>query len=422
MTIQITPKKATGVERLLEVSVPVDRVRAAEDRAAHRYASTVRLPGFRPGKAPAAVVRKRFAQAIRQQALESLVQEAYKEIIEQEHLTPAAQPHVHEVKFEDGKPLTFELHLEVRPNVDLARVTGFRATRTRRPVSDDAVREQIDHLRDQRASWTPVTDRPAPGDMVTVTLATLDGAPGEAAASAEGREYRLVLGGGQAIAGIEELIMEAVPGQTIERPVRWPDDFPDETQRGQTKTVRVTLNDVKRKSLPDLDDAFAREVGDFDSVAALTAAVREDMAKQATRDADAEVRQRLIDEIISANPFDVPPSWVARLVDAYAESYKIPADDRAHFETELRPVAERQVRRDLVVEAIAKRENLTATEAELDDRIAEVARQRKASPSEIYASLEKAGRLREIEQGVTEEKVFGWLLAHNTINESGERE
>src|SRR5918992_959356 len=157
MDIQITTKKSGGVERLLEVSVPAESVRDAEERAARRYASQVRLPGFRKGKAPPAMVRKRFAQAIRQEALESLVQEAYKAVL---------------------------------------------------------VREQLEHLREQRANWTPIEDKPAPGDMVTVMLAT-----GEGDELADAREYRLVIGEGQAIPGIEEVIMEATPGSTIERPV-----------------------------------------------------------------------------------------------------------------------------------------------------------------------------------------------------------
>jgi trigger factor len=236
-----------------------------------------------------------------------------------------------------------------------------------------------------------------------------------AAMPAEGREYRLVLGEGQAIPGIEELIMEATPGQTVERSVRWPEDFPDEAQRGKTKPVRVELQDVKRKSLPALDDAFAREVGDFDSLQALRRTVREDLERAATRETEAEVRQKLVDEIAAANPFEVPPSWVSQLIDAYGQAYQVPEDDRAKFATEFRPVAERQVRRDLIIDTIAEREKLTATEAELDDRVAEVATTRKASPSEVYASLQKAGRLREIERGITEEKVFNWLLAQNTV-------
>jgi trigger factor len=414
MNIQVTAKKTTGVERLLEVSVPADDVRDAEESAARRYASNVRLPGFRPGKAPAAMVRKRFGEAIRQQAIESLIQEAAKQALEREHLKPAAQPHVHDVKFAEGQALTFELHLEVRPEVPLPRLGGFRVDRPTNVVRDDDVTEQIDQMRDQKATWSPVEETPSPGDMVTVLLATAD----DTGVVPEGKEYRLVLGGGQAIPGIEELIMEAKPGQTIERPVKWPSDFPDETQRDKTKLVRVTLQDVKRKVLPPLDDAFAREVGDFDSLDALKKTVRTDLESHATRDADAAVRQKLLDEIASANPFDVPPSWVAQLVDAYANAYQIPEEDRGRFGTEFKAMAERQVRRDLIIDAVAEREKLTATEAELDDRIAETASKRKANPAEVYASLEKAGRLREIERSITEEKVFKWLLERNTVVEA----
>jgi trigger factor len=411
MAIQITPKKTTGVERLLSVSVPADQVRDAEEREARRYASKVRLPGFRPGKAPPAVVRRRFADAIRQQAVEALVQEAYKEAIEAEKLKLIGQPHVHDLKFEEGQPLTFELHLEIRPDVTLARVSGFRVQRPQQTLTQDQINEQLDAMREQRATWTPVEEHPAPGDMVTVELSTAD----DAGHLAEGKEYRLVLGGGQAIAGVEEVIMAARPGQTVERPVKWPDDFPDETERSKTKVVRVTLRDVKRKSLPPLDDAFAREVGDFDSKEALVAAVREDLAKSAEREADATVRQRLLDDIGSANPFEIPPSWVQRLVDAYAQAYQIPDDDRQKFTTEFRPVAENQVRRELIMETLAEREGLTASEADVDDRVTELASKRKAPVAEVYASLQKADRLREIERSVTDDKVFKWLLEKNTV-------
>ena len=411
MNIEITPKKTDGVERLLQISVPVETVRDAEDKAARRYATRVRLPGFRPGKAPPAMVKKKFADAIRQETLESLVQEAYKEVVEREQLKLASQPHVHDVKFGENEPLTFELHLEVRPEIALSRTQGFRVQRTERHVTDDQVREQVDQVREQRATWTPVEDRPAPGDMVTVVLATAD----ETGAMPDGKQYPLVLGAGQAIPGIEELIMEAQPGQTVERPVKWPDDFPDESQRSKTKTVRVTLQEVKRKTLPDLDDAFAREVGDFDSIDALRKAVRDDLEANAQKETESEVRQRLLDDIIGANQFDIPPSWVAQLVDAYANAYQIPEGERERFAAEFRPMAERQVRRDLVIDTVAERESLTATEADLDDRIAETAAKRGADPGQLYASLQKAGRLKELERSITEDKVFKWLLERNTV-------
>ena len=411
MKIEITPKKTDGVERLLQISVPVETVRDAEEKAARRYATRVRLPGFRPGKAPAAMIRKKFADAIRQETLESLVQEAYKEVLERENFKLASQPHVHDVKFGDNEPLTFELHIEVRPELDLARTQGFRVTRTERHVTDEQVREQIEQLRDQRAAWSPAEDKPAPGDMVTVVLATSD----ENGEMPEGKQYPLVLGAGQAIPGIEELIMEARPGETVERPVKWPDDFPDEGQRSKTKTVRVTVQDVKRKTVPELDDAFAREVGDFDSLDALTKAVRDDLQANAERETESEIRQKLLDDIIGANQFDVPPSWVNQLVDAYANAYQIPEGEKERFATEFRPMAERQVRRDLVIDTVAERESLTATEADLDDRIAETASKRNADPGQLYASLQKAGRLKELERNITEDKVFKWLLERNTV-------
>lgn len=263
----------------------------------------------------------------------------------------------------------------------------------------------------QRASWAPVSDKPAPADMVTVQLATAEAG----SEFPEPREYRLVLGGGQAIPGIEEVIMDLRPGETAERQVRWPDDFPDEDQRGKTKPVRVTLEEVKRKSLPALDDAFAREVGDFESLAALEATVRKDLLDHATREADAAVRQQLVDQIAAANPFDVPPSWVNQLIDGYMQTYQVPAEDQERFRAEFRPIADRQVRRDLIIDSIAEREQLKATESDIDARVADVAAKRNADPGQVYASLQKAGRLREIEQSITEEKVFAWLMERNEI-------
>ena len=411
MKIEFTPRASEGVERHIQVSVPAEAVKDAEEKAAKRYASTVRLPGFRPGKAPATVVRKKFGDAIRQEALESLVREAYVEFIEKESIKVAAQPHVHDLKFEEGKPLTFELHLELRPNVELARTHGFKIQKPTVAVTDEQLNQQLEQIRDEKATWTPVDEKPKPGDMVNVQIATAPA--GEEIG--EAKSYPVVLGAGQAIAAIEELIMELTPGATVERPVKWPEDFPDETQRGQTKTVRVTLNEVKRKAVPPMDDAFAREVGDFESLEALRKAVRTDLERHAEHEVEAGVRQQLIDQIISANAFDVPKSWVQQFVENYAEAYQVPVDQREKFAGEFRTMAERQIRRDLVIETLAEKEGLTASEKDLDDRIAEQAEKRGANPGQIYAQLEKSGRLKEMERSITEDKVFKWLLDRNDV-------
>jgi trigger factor len=411
MELTITPGEATGVERRIQVSVPSATFEKAQDKAARKYASRVRLPGFRPGKAPTMIVRKRFGEAIRQEALEQLVNEAFQEVVKREELDLAAQPHVHDLKLADGEPVTFELHCEVRPKIELATTDGFTITRKEAAVTDEALEEQLEKLREQRAAWTPVEEKPAEGDLVTVDLATAD-ADGTLP---EAKEYRLALGGGQAIPGIEELVMEAAPGETVERSVKWPDDFPDESQRGVSKLARVTLKEVKRKTLPALDDAFAREVGDFESLEAMRAGVREDMERHAQREADAEVRGQLIDALVEANPFEVPQAWVAQVVDGYAGMYQIPDEEKARFAEQFKPMALKQVQRDVLVDALAERESLKATEDDVDAKVEEIATARGANPGEVYAQLQKGGRLAELEREITEERVFAWLLERNPV-------
>jgi trigger factor len=411
MNISITPTETAGVSRRLQITVPADTVASYEDQAARKYATQVRLPGFRPGKAPPSMVRKKFPEAVRQEAIELVINEAFREAIEREGLKLAAQPHVHDLKAEPGQPLEFELHCEVRPELTLEKIDGFSITRTETAVTDEAVEEQLERIREQKAEWTPVSEKAAPGDMVTVLLSTAD-ADGTLP---EGKEYRIVLGGGQAIAGIEELIMETAMGGTSERNVRWPDDFPDESQRGTTKMVRVVVTDVKRKALPALDDAFAREMGDFDTIDALRTAVKTDMGEHAKREADAEVRGQLVEHIITANPFDVPKAWVNQLVDGYMQMYGVPEAQKQTFAQEFTPMAERQVRRDLIVDTLAERENLTASAADVDTKIEEMAKARNVDPGQVYAQLQKANRLTEIEREITEERVFTWLLEKNPV-------
>lgn len=411
MTFTITPTEATGVQRRLQVAVAAVAMDAAEDRAAHKYAGKVRLPGFRQGKAPAAMVRKKFAEAIRQEAIELLINDAFKQVVEQDDVQVAAQPHVHDVKYTPGADLTFELHFEVRPTVTLDRVEGFALTRNEAPITDEAVAEQLEQLRDSRATWTPVQEKAVPGDMVTVQLATAD----DDGSMPEPREYRITLGGGQAIPGVEELIMEAAPGETVERPVKWPEDFPDEAQCGKTKLTRATVVDVKRKSAPPLDDAFAREMGDFDTIDALRDTVRKDMAAHQARDADSAVRGQLIEQLIEANPFDVPNAWVRQLIQAYGRMYQLPDSELERFAEEFRPMALRQVQRDLIIDTLADRESLKASEADLDAKIEEMASARGMDVGTLYTQLQKAGRLADMEREITEQRVFAWLFERNPV-------
>ena len=412
--IQITKAREAPGEASFKVEVAPDRVNLAETKAAQDIAKRVRLPGFRKGKAPVAVVRKKYADAIREQVLREVITESWKATLDREQLEPIADPHVHALKFEAGTPLTFELHVELKPVITLDRLSGFALTRAVKPVTNEMVAAQLDELRQQRGAWIPVTDeRPRPGDLVTVNLTTVtDGA------EAEPKEYRIVIGEGQAIPDVEEQIMQRLPGETAEADVRFPDDFQDETKRGTTRRVRLTLQEVKRQQLPDLDDAFAREVGDFDSLEALRKGVRDDLEADARRQADADVRRQAMEQIVAANAVPAPRALTDRLISAYAKAYSVPDESLEGFAGEFRTLAEAQVRRDLVLDHVARGNNLRATEEEIDRRVAEIATRRNAQPGDVYSQLQKAGQLKELEQRITEDKVWAFLLSHCTVTES----
>jgi len=411
--IEITPQSQDAARRTYAVSVSPEKVAEAEAATTARYAKQLKVPGFRKGHVPAGVVKRKFSDAIRQSVIEELLRESWKATQEQDALKPIADPQVRNVKFEDGAPLTFELLVDVKPELSLTRLGGFRLTRHLQKVTDEMVEAQVQQVREQRAPWMPAPDRAKPGDLVEATVVNLD--EPEAAAP---EPVRFVLGQGRALPELEARLMELDPGQGWEGSLKFPDDHPDAAKRGQSRRVRVTLGEVKRMELPALTDEFAREVGEFESVNALRAAVRTDLEKDAAREADARVRGDLIDQIAAANNVSVPPSLMDRAIAAYIAAYGVPEDQRGRFAAEFRPVAEAGVRRDLIVDAVAEQAKLFATAEALDARIAELARRRGETPAAVRATLEKAGRLREMERSMTEENVFTHLLAQSTVEDA----
>jgi trigger factor len=410
--IEISITQQDAASRTMAVTVPVDRVRAAEADAVRYYGRTVKLPGFRKGKVPEGVVRRRFGEAIRQAALEELLREAWQKARDEQQLKPLGDPRVKVTRFEEGEPLTFELSVDVRPAIDLARVVGFHLTRQVAAVTDEMVDAQLLSLREQRAPWVPAEGRPKPGDLVEAAIKNLD------EAEDAGEPVRFVLGQGRALPDLEARVMELAAGGTWEGVVRFPEDHPEEAKRGLSRRLHVTLNEVKRQAVPDLTDDFAREVGDFADVAALRAAVRLDLEADAAREADARLRGELIDQIAAANNVAVPPSLLERALHAYAHAYGVPEDQHGRFAGEFRPVAEAQVRRDLIIEAVADAAHLHATAAQLETRVAELAARRGESPTAVRAALDKAGRLRELERALTDDNVFAHLLGQNTVEDA----
>src|ERR1043165_2192564 len=368
-------------EASLEVTIPQDNVRAAEDRATKFYQQRARLPGFRQGKVPAAVVRKKFADDIRQETLRELVQESWRVAQKQEELKPIADPHIHNLKWEDGAPVTFEFHVELKPELKLERLGNFKLTRKVAAVTTAQVDAQLNAMREQRAPWTPVAaaEKPKPKDLVDVIIATRE--TGEVK---DPQPYQFVLGEGRAIPEVEERIMNLLPGESVDATVQFPDDFADETKRGQPR------------------DTLRTAVGD-------------DRKKEAERDADARVRTELVQQIVEANNVVAPRPLVERVLGMYAQAYEVPEDRWEKFAQEFHTIAEAQVRRDLVLDYVVESQKLQATEAELDQKIQELAERRGMPAAQLYASLEKAKRLRDVARSITEEKVFNYLLSQSTV-------
>jgi len=412
--ILVKKTKAEPGEASLEVSIPPESVKAAEDRATKAYQQRARLPGFRQGKVPAAVVRKKFADDIRQETLRELVQESWRVAQKQEELKPIADPHIHNLKWEDGAPVTFEFHVELKPEIKLERLGNFRLKRTVPAITAAQVDAQLTAMREQRAPWSPVTgEKPKPKDLVDVIIATREN--GEVK---EPQPYQFVLGEGRAIPDVEERVMNLTPGESLDATVRFPDDFAEEAKRGQTRDIQLTLREVKRQELAALDDAFAREMGDFESLDALRTAVTTDLGKEAERDADAKLRTELIEQIVQANSVVAPRPLVERVLGMYAQAYEIPEERWPQFAQEFQSIAEAQVRRDLVLDFVVESQNLRATEGELDERIQQLAEKRGMPAAQLYASLEKAKRLRDVARSITEEKVFAYLLSQSTVEQA----
>lgn len=412
ITYQTTAEDVAS--KSLQVTVPIERLAAAERRAVREYARQARLPGFRKGHAPEPVVRKKFEQEIRRSVLEDALRESWETILKETALQPTADPQVRNVHYHEGAPLTFDLLIEVRPNLVITTTGGFTLTRTVPAVTTEMVQEQLEKVREQKATWNPLDGvQPRPGHLVSVTVTTIEAEK----PTTETQPYNLVLGQGQTIPDVEEEIMKLVPGGASEADVRFPEDHPEVARRGETRRVRITLHEVKEQLLPALNEAFARELGDFESIDALRSQIEDDLKSEALRTADQGVRDQLVQRLVEANEVPAPQSLVHRLVRAYAEGYRIEPAQFDAFAASFEPVAQTQVKRELALDAVSTAQNLHATEADLDARVAQLAAARGVEPGKLYTSLQQGKRLGELERSITEDKTFAWLLAQSTVTE-----
>jgi trigger factor len=413
--LQVSMEKPAAWARRLTITIPAARIAEERRTAVQRLAKQAKLPGFRKGKVPAQVMEKRFGAAIEQQAVEQAIGAAYRAAIEQEGLKPITEGSIANVEYQPGSDLTFNVELEVRPEIELERVGGFHVKRPAASASEAEVEQVLERLRDEQTHYHPIEDRPsAAGDLVDVEITPLDDAT--EAAPAAPRRYQIVLGEGQAVAAIEAVLADRRAGETGEHDVQLPVDADDPAAGTKPHRIRVRILEVKEAHKPALDDEFARSVGSFDSLAQLREQVRADLLRESERAAERELRSRLLHEIVQANPFDVPQSMVQQYVEALIPG-RPGTDEQKLAETRQLawPVAEQALQRLLVVERVAELEGLRATSDELQSRLEELSIRMGRPVPEVTAQLRKSGRLEEVEREITEEKVFEYLKSLSTI-------
>lgn len=403
--------------RRLTVTVAAQAVGRERTEALRKLGGRLKLKGFRKGRVPTGLVEQRYGPAVEQDVLERLIREAYQSAVEEKSLHPISEGSLHGVDYQPGTDLRFSIDFDVQPRIELHRLGGFSIKRPHFDVDDAQVDEVLEQLRRQNGAWTPRDEgAPGPEDLVTVEIHQLDenGAPGER------QDYEFVLGQGDAIPGVEEAIRSLEIGGQGDFRVTFPDDFPNEDRRGQEEHLRIQLTARRELELPALDDEFAKGLGNFDSLDELKQRIREDLRKEADGRAEAGVRSEILDLLVESNHFDVPASMVARYIDSLlgGPDTDVPDERRREAHAALSGEAERAVKRILVIERVAEMKELTATQQEVDSRVEAIAEQDGTSPAQVYARLQKAGRIEALEREITEDKVFDFLKNESEIIEA----
>ncbi|MGH7546405.1 MAG: trigger factor [Gemmatimonadota bacterium] len=418
MTSDTTTDLGVSVEtpsawnRKLTITVPAPRVHTARERVLALIAGRVRRPGFRKGHVPRKIVERDFGREIEQETLQRLVEESFREAVVKEGLEPITEGAVQVVRYspEPGADLVFEARFDIRPDIRLDRLGGFRVKAQAVSVSEEEVSEALERLREAHAVWRPVERAPVTGDRVATAVT-----PAEGEATAPQRsEFRI--GEGEVVADAESAVLTLAPGQEGEFTVRYPADFPDEARRGSSQRLRIRVESVWERELPALDDSFAADAAGAESVDALRQRLADGLRREKEAEEARRVQNELLDRILEANPLEVPESMVERFLDTILQpAQDAPPEAVARAREEYRPAAVRGIQRTLVIQSVAERSGLRASAEEVTARVESLAKRVGRPAPEVRRHLERSGELQELTRRITEEKVFEHLESLSTI-------
>lgn len=409
-------------KRRLTVEAPEEEVRAAWAAACGRVQREARLPGFRRGKVPLPLVRTRFADEVRQAVAEALIPAVYRRAVDEARLSPVEEPEVRDLELEEGRPLRFTAVVEIKPAIALGAYRGVSVAHTPRSVTDADVDAALGALAEERATLVTVARPARHGDFVLVDYEIRP----EGAAPRAQQGYAFEIGAGRVLPELEEAVLGLEAGAERQLSVRFSERHPREELRGRTAAAWLRLVEVKEKEVPPLDDELARALGTHETLAELREALRARLAAERERQNRRALEEAVVDALLARHAFGVPESLVLREISHRIGHAReglrqqgVDPDavrwDYAKLAAELRPDAERAVRRALLLEAIAEREELTATEAEVQAEIERLARESGRAPQAVRSLLERGGDLGGLRLALREAKTLAFLVEHADI-------
>jgi trigger factor len=428
MNVTATPAPRSSV--LLEIEVPAERLDRAVRDATARLSRRTRVAGFRPGKAPRPILERVLGPtAVLDEAVEHLVQDAYRDAIIEQGIVPLTNADVEMVEAIEGKPLKFKATVQVRPEVTLGDYANFNFGPEIEEITPDKVDKVIEELRDQNAILAPVEDRAAKdGDWAVIGFeGSKDGVPFEGGTS---DRMPLVIGEDRLIPGFEANLVGLKPGESTAFDITFPDDYPEETLAGQPVNFKVDLKELREKVLPDADDAFAKNMGDYADIAALKTDIDERLRRNALDKARHELAEKIIDYAVANSTIELPEVLVDQEVEVMHDEFrsqlarqgideaaylKATEKSEADLHAEFRPRAEQRTKVLLVLSKIADEEGLEVAESDIEAQVA-LARERYQDPKTLKYFESDRGRnfirstLRRTR--LVETLVDRWLVAH----------
>ena len=422
--MKVEYNEETSVRKSLTFEIEPEVVEKEIDKRARDYARKVRIPGFRPGKVPPEVIKKRFRAQVLEDAAEAIVNRVVFEELEGRGLRPLASPKVTDLKIDESQPMTFRAVFETLPLVELPEYHGIAVKSRKAEVTDAQVEEEITRLREDAARYDPVEPRPAEtGDFVVldVTFTTAEGKP------RHDENVLVEIGAADNHKELNSALVGVAPGET-----RVVHVVMEEAQQSPPKAERavdytVVLKDIKKKVVPPADDEFAKDLGDFASLSELREKVRERLLAAEERKVEREVRSSLVEVLVERATFEVPETLVDRHMNARTESAargllyqgvdpsKAGVDWKNYREAQ-RDDSVKAAKADVLLDEIARREGIEALEADVDAEVARIAERLRKPKETLRRQMEKEGDLSALRARIREDKTLDLLRANARLD------